>query len=205
MSVEKKHGNTNSFDKNCPELNNEHIIYDVRIWNKDEEKFFNAMYKIQYNFERVIIFDGNDKVADVKIPEYTYIDVGLYDLEADKSKMIVKFLDTTFVMKVNDANNIKQYYDDYDNKIDVIMCEKQEEIIKLSNKINDLDNMAINTLNMLEKNIMLNHDAVIAMQTLWAYNKHRDVKILDYETTSPSWVLDIAFIEKCIDSIVEIV
>lgn len=194
---------TSDIDFSC--LGDGYMIYDVLMWNSEEEEFFNGTFELTFNYDRVELYSNESKVAGVKIPRDTYINVVTSDLQ-DGSKKVVHMLGTMFVMDAEDAENIQEYYDEYDGKIDEVMSERQEEIVKLSNEIDGLDNMAINALNMVDEKIMLNHDTVIMMQTLWAYKKHRNVKILDDESTSDeNQLLGVTLMKQCIDNMIEII
>lgn len=107
---------------------------------------------------------------------------------------------------LGDMNNNKQKsYDDYKQRMELLCAQKQKEIVKLSKEINMLDNMANNTLNMVDSKIMLDHDAVILMQTLWSYDKHKDVKMFTSYSQNQLNLLNVEPIKQCIDNMVEII
>lgn len=193
-------------DIDFSDLGDGYKINNVRVWDEDEQTFYDTLYALKFNYDRVEIYVDESKVAGVKIPKDGYINTMVFDLEADESKKIVRFIGSVFVMDAEDAKNFQEYYNNYDNIIDEVMQKKQIEINKISNEIDGLDNMAINALNMVDEKIMLNHDIVIMMQTLWAYNKYRNVKILDEDATSDeNQLMGVMSIKQCIDNMIEII
>lgn len=193
-------------DIDFSDLGDGYRINNVRVWDEDEQTFYDTLYALKFNYDRVEIYVDESKVAGVKIPKDGYINTMVFDLEADESRKIVRFIGSVFVMDTEDAKNFQEYYNNYDNKIDEVMQKKQIEIIEISNEIDGLDNMAINALNMVDEKIMLNHDIVIMMQTLWAYNKYRNVKILDEDATSDeNQLMGVMSIKQCIDNMIEII
>lgn len=193
-------------DIDFSDLGDGYKINNVRVWDEDEQTFYDTLYALKFNYDRVEIYVDESKVAGVKIPKDGYINTMVFDLEADESKKIVRFIGSVFVMDAEDAKNFQEYYNNYDNIIDEVMQKKQIEINEISNEIDGLDNMAINALNMVDEKIMLNHDIVIMMQTLWAYNKYRNVKILDEDATSDeNQLMGVMSIKQCIDNMIEII
>lgn len=182
-------------------------FYDVRIWDNEGQQFFDFGANMECSMNQIVFYleDTTKQIATADLVKDEYTEVTIAELD-DPSKKIVRASYVTLVMNTADAYAVEKYYEARDKKIDEIMYERQKDIEKLYQQVEGIDELAKNLLNIVDENILLNHDMVIMMQKLWAYNKIREIAAYDAESTlSDSFLACIAEMKQGIDGMSEII
>lgn len=206
--------NINNYGKDI-DIKKTFEINGAKFWISGEDKFCDFTCKIVYNNKNINIyaegssgvplFEDKKLLGTLPVPTNQYFDVILED-SGNLNEKIVRLNDAIFVINTNDSLKIKSFYDSYNKTVDEVMVKEQNLIMDLYKKIDGINILADNLISTLDEPILLNHDAVIMMQTMWAYNKMKNTKLYDENAiNNENLLMAIVLMQTLLENMAEII
>lgn len=193
-----------------PEINMDetYSLTEINMWDDDDEKFFSFTFRIECCGNKMSQYaEFNDTLTQtIELEEDKYYYVNIRDMDGVADKKLVKFDEIVYVMNNRDALTFKAFCDKHNERANEISSEKQNEIVEIYSKIEGIDNLASNLLNMIDEKILLNHDVIIMMQMMWAHDKCRSVKLINEDAINDeNSLMAVAIVNQSIDNMVEVI
>jgi len=193
------------------DLSSQIKINNVESWDDESQELSQFENTVIFDTESISFYLNYFKNDDnpfykIDIPEGVEIPIEAKDLKI-KSLSILFICGITLIFETNDVIKVKKYYDKYNQLLKDEAIKNQNRIIKLYHEIEGVDELGKNLLNIIDVDILLDHDSVIALQKIWSYDKINSIKMYDENCVhDEDFILRLAIsIGQFVDNMVEII